>query len=91
MALDKTRWGDSIAAAVKSLGITAGEPITDNQLKQVWQKVAEASKSEINENAGIQLEAADITVPATGLNSPTGPVTGTASVAAMTEKIGRIK
>lgn len=91
MALDKTRWGNSIAAAVKSLGIVAGAPITDNQLEQVWQKVAEASKSEINENAGIELSAGDLTVPADGLNSPVGPVTGQALNATMTEAVGRIK
>ena len=91
MALDKTRWGNAIATAVKSVGVTAGEDVTDSQLEQIWQAMADASKTEINTNAGIDLQAADITVPGDGLSNAGGPVTGTAFNAVMPVQIGRIK
>ena len=91
MALDKTRWGNAIAAAVKAVGIQAGTPITDGQLQAVWQAITQEDKIEINTNAGIELQAADITVPGAGLANAGGPVVGTASIAAMPVQIGRIK
>lgn len=91
MALDKVRWGNALAAAVKAVGVTAGPLVTDAQLQQIWQAVAQEDKTEINTNAGIELQAADITVPGVGLSNAGGPVTGTASIAAMPVQIGRIK
>lgn len=91
MALDKARWGNNIAAAVKAVGVEAGADVTDAQLEAIWQAMAGESKTEINTNAGIELQAADITIPGDGLSNGAGPVTGNALNAAMPVQVGRIK
>lgn len=91
MALDKDRWGTSIAAKIKALGVSAGTPITDAQLQAVWKAMADASKSEITTNADIQLSAGDLQVPGAGLSNGGGAVSGTANNAAMAPATGRIK
>ena len=82
MSLDSTRWGDSIAAAISAIGITAGTKITDVQLKEVWRAIKGEDKTEISSNADINLSSSDITsdVPALGLLDSFGqPVTGQAT------------
>lgn len=91
MALDKTRWGNAVAAAVKAVGVQAGTDVTDAQLQAIWQAMADESKKEINTNAGIELQAGDVQVPGAGLSNGGGPVTGTANIAAMPVQVGRIK
>ena len=92
MALDSTGWGNSVAAAIKGLGVTAGSPVSDATLQLLWRTICGEHKTEFNTNAGIDLQAADIPVPAAGiLDSVAGPCTGSASSGATGELTGRIK
>lgn len=85
MAMQENPWGTLIAQKVKSLGITAGTPITDAQLESVWQKMAEATKEHLSANMDVDLQAGDIPVPATGIkDSLSAPCTGAASSGAKT-------
>lgn len=82
MAMNSNAWGDRIAAAIKGFGITAGTPITDGQLQQIWRLVKSEDQTEIDENVDINLDLGDIVsdVPALGiLDSTTNPCTGQAT------------
>lgn len=97
MAMNGTRWGDSIAAAVKAIGITAGTAITDDQLKLVWEAVAGENVTELTGNAdvlptphsGLPLEASvgiavattGSAVAQTGATTAPGPLEGKGSLA----------
>lgn len=84
MALDKDAWGALLLAKVQAVGVTAGTPISPTQLLEVWKAIADADKTHITGNADIDLQAADISVPAAGLlDSLVQPVTGQASSAAV--------
>jgi len=91
MALDKVRWGNAVANAVKAVGVTAGTDVTDDQLKLIWQAMAGESKTEINTNAGIELQAGDLQIPGSGLTASGAPVAGTAANAAMAGQVARVK
>ena len=85
MAMQENPWGTLIAQKVKSLGITAGTPITDAQLESVWQKMAEATKEHFQANMDVDLQAGDIPVPAAGLKDGQNlPCTGAAASGAKT-------
>lgn len=71
MPLTNPRWGDAVAAAIKALNITAGAPVTDTQLKAVWNAVKGEDITEITTNGVVAT-----TVVGT---LPTGPVAATGS------------
>lgn len=73
MALNNTRWGDGIAAAVKALGISDQAKITDDQLKLVWRAMAAESIIEVSAHADVAPGTFNIINPEN--NSPV-PVMG---------------
>lgn len=92
MALDGNRLGTAIANTIRSFRPAAGVAVSDAVLEQMWQAVANDIVNEIKTNGDIDLEAADITVPALGLfDSVPAPVTGSASSAPTGPLTGRIK
>lgn len=76
MALDKDRWGTNVAAAIKAIGVTAGTPVTDTQLQNLWKAIKEQDKTEINTNADIDLASNDISVLPGSFSNTGGPVAG---------------
>ena len=50
MALDPSGWGTKVAQAVKAIGITGNQKITDGQLAQVWQAICGEHDTEISTN-----------------------------------------
>lgn len=92
MALDKDRWGAAVAAAVQSIGVVAGTPVTTTQLELMWKAIKNEDKTEVNTNADIDLDLGDLVVPgSSGLlsTSPGNPVGGTGlnNAVVLTEKI----
>lgn len=79
MALNKTRWGDNIAAAVKAIGITDQAKITDEQLKLIWRAMAQESMVELAANAVVAPGTMNIINPETSAPVPVtgngGPIT----------------
>ena len=83
MTMNKDSWGTLTFNKIEAMGITAGTPITDDQLSEVWKRVAESNKEHISANADIDLQAGDIPVPATGIkDSLNAPCTGAAATGA---------
>jgi hypothetical protein len=94
MALDNTRWGNAVAAAVQGVGITDDAKITTGQLEVVWRAICGEHQGEIDTNADINLDAADVStdVPGLGLldgmsNPVTGQATGTNQAVILAGKI----
>jgi len=57
MPLNGTTMGDDVAAAVQAVGITAGTPITNNQLKSVWEAACGAMVTHIKSDAVVTVTA----------------------------------
>jgi hypothetical protein len=94
MAMDKDRLGAAIKAFIDSTnpnagGLTAGE---QSELLAFCTGIGECIIDEIKNHAQIDFQAADITVPSTGLisASPGAPVTGSAVNAVSAVAPGRI-
>lgn len=80
MPMLNTRLGTAIANTIRSFRPAPGAEITDAQLEQMWQAVAQDIIDEVNNNADIVLEGGEIPVPGAGLiDSVSGPVTGSAT------------
>lgn len=71
MALDKTRWGNAVAAAVQAAGITDDAEITPSQLQVVWQAICDEHKTELSDN----LQAVGTTTVTGGSSAGTHPST----------------
>lgn len=39
MAMNNTVWGDAVAAAIQSVGVVAGTPVTPTQLQLIWRAI----------------------------------------------------
>lgn len=82
MAMDNTVWGDAVAAAIQSIGVAAGTPITPAQLQLVWRAVKGEDITHLVGNAEINDVATTGTVtsgPGAGgatTASGTGSITG---------------
>lgn len=83
MALDASRWGSAVAAAIAGVGVSAGTPITSGQLESIWQIICGQHKTEINDNAVVSTSVAVASVsgvtPGGGTSGP-GTGTGTGNV-----------
>lgn len=74
MALDSaTIWGKAVADAIKAIGVSAGTPVTDTQLEQIWAAIKGEDRSQLT------TKAATATTGATG----TGPAGGPLPIAAV--------
>lgn len=74
MALNPTPTGDAIAAFVKSVAPTPGSPVTDAQLKAMWEGIIKIIYDDIKANAVVNTN--DIGVVTSGLGAG-GTVTAT--------------
>jgi hypothetical protein len=78
MALNPTPVGDQIAAFVKSQQPAPGAPVSDNQLKAMWEGIMQLIYDDIKANAQITVQVASVSgvVPGGGVSGP-GAGTGT--------------
>jgi hypothetical protein len=53
MPMNPSTWGTSVANAVKAVGVTAGTPITDAQLEQIWRAIKTQDDAHISANAKV--------------------------------------
>lgn len=82
MAMNNTVWGDAVAAAIQSIGVSAGTPVTPAQLQLIWRAIKGEDITHLVANAEINDVATTGTVtsgPGAGgatVSSGAGSITG---------------
>ena len=68
MPLDSnTVWGQQVAAAVQSVGVAAGTPVTNSQLEAVWAAIKNIDRTQLT----TKMEAAGTTNVTSGSSAGT--------------------
>ena len=92
MPINSNDWGDRVEAAVRGFGITAGNPISQGTLAQIWRAIKAEDKTEMTTKADIDLQATDVPVdPGTFKDGQGQAITGVGQSQATGPLNARIK